>query len=164
MPSVIAIRAATSRDYDALLPLFLELRRFSRDRHPPRPDDFAVVLASGRDYLREILARGAGARTLLAVDQSETIAGYLVATLREPNPLTSAGAVRTGSIDELFVDDRYRGTGAGGALVDAAIRWFRERGAERAEVGAYSWNADAIAFYERHGFVPFTVTLTRPLA
>ena len=40
------IRAAAEGDYDLLLPLFLGLREFSRERHPPQRDDFSTVLAA----------------------------------------------------------------------------------------------------------------------
>ena len=40
----------------------------------------------------------------------------MVVTVHEPNPLTSSGAVRNGSIDELFVDATHRGSGTGSLL------------------------------------------------
>jgi GNAT superfamily N-acetyltransferase len=101
--------------------------------------------------------------TLLALTDAATPAGYLVATVHAPNLLTTSGAVWTGTIDELYVDDAQRGGGAGRALLSAAEAWFRERRAERLEVGAYAWNAAAIAFYEAHGFRPAVITFTRPL-
>jgi ribosomal protein S18 acetylase RimI-like enzyme len=157
------IRAALPEDYEALLPLFLGLRRYSRERHPPLSDDFDAVLAASREYLREVLGRAEDAVTLLAVADDGALAGYLVGVVHAPNLLTSAGAVRTGAIDELYVAEGYRGGGAGGALVRAGEAWFREHGAERLEVGAYAWNREGIAFYERHGFAVWGVTLARPL-
>jgi GNAT superfamily N-acetyltransferase len=158
----VEIRTANRDDYDQLLPLFLGLRDFSRAGHPPQEDDFALVVAASREYLHEVLERGPECRTLLA-QQSGRIAGYLVATVHDPNPLSSSGAVRSGSIDELFVDDSFRGLGAGSLLITAACDWLIEQGARRVEVGAYAWNSAGIAFYEREGFVPWTITLTKPL-
>jgi GNAT superfamily N-acetyltransferase len=162
MKEQLTIRAATPADYELVLPLFLDLRRFSRERHQPLPptDDFEVVLAASRDYLREILARGPEARTFLAL-AGDVLAGYLVAVVHEPNPLSSAGAIRGGVIDELFVDDAQRGRGAGQTLLAAGLNWLSARGAERVTVGAYAWNAEALRFYEHAGFRPWTVTLMR---
>ena len=157
------IRAAAEGDYDLLLPLFLGLREFSRERHPPQRDDFSTVLAASRAYLHEVLARGPDCRTLLALAGDGSLAGYVVVTVHEPNPLTSSGAVRNGSIDELFVDATHRGSGAGSLLVGAACDWLVQQQAERVEVGAYVWNTAGIAFYEREGFIPWTISLTKPL-
>lgn len=157
------IRTANAGDYELLLPLFLELREFSRARHPPQQDDFEEVLSASRDYLREVLDRGPNCRTLLALADGDNVAGYLVVTIHEPNQLSSSGAVRSGSIDELFVDTTHRGSGAGQLLVDAACDWLVDQRAERVEVGAYAWNTAGIAFYERQGFAPWTVTLMKHL-
>lgn len=43
------------------------------------------------------------------------------------------------------------------------MTWFRAQEAKRAEVGVYTRNVPAIAFYERHGFHPWTITLQRDL-
>lgn len=161
--SSVQIRSASPADYDLLLPLFLELRRFSRRNHPAQNDDFDAVLSASREYLHDILARDVNATVLVAESESGTVAAYLVATIQEPNPLTSSGAVKTGSIDELYVDESFRGRGVAGSLLSAADDWFRRCDVERVEVGAYAWNTDAIAFYERQGFSTWTVTLSRPL-
>ncbi len=46
-----------------------------------------------------------------------------------------------------------RGVGAGGALLEAALRWAATAGYLRAVLGVFPENAGAIAFYERHRFV-----------
>jgi GNAT superfamily N-acetyltransferase len=63
----------------------------------------------------------------------------------------------------LYVRPAHRGDGTGGRLVAEFRRWARERGARYAEVTAYAANADAVRFYERHGFGALTLTLRRPL-
>jgi GNAT superfamily N-acetyltransferase len=157
------IRAASASDYELILPLFLGLREFSRAGHPKQADDFEAVLAATREYLHEVLERGPACTTLLALTEEGHLAGYVVVSVHEPNPLTSSGAVRSGSIDELFLDTTFRGRGVGRLLVSAACDWLIGLQAERVEVGAYAWNAAAIAFYEREGFAPWSITLTKDL-
>jgi ribosomal protein S18 acetylase RimI-like enzyme len=156
------VRIAEHGDYDLLLPLFLELREFSRAGHPPQEDDFDLVLAASREYLREVLGRGSGCQTLLALDGG-SLAGYLVVTIHKPNPLSSSGVARSGSIDELIVSDAYRGQRVGNLLIDTACVWLTEQQAERVEVSAYAWNTAGIRFYEREGFAPWTITFTKSL-
>ena len=156
------VRFADPGDYDLLLPLFLGLREFSRAGHPPQADDFDLVLSASHEYLREVLGRGPGCRTLLALN-GDSLAGYVVVSIHEPNPLSSSGVVRTGSIDELFVSDAYRGQRVGNLLVVAACEWLAEQQAERVEVSAYAWNTTGVRFYEGEGFAPWTITFTKPL-
>jgi RimJ/RimL family protein N-acetyltransferase len=47
----------------------------------------------------------------------------------------------------------FRGVGAGGALLEAAVAWASGAGFRRVVLGVFPENAPAIAFYERHGFV-----------
>lgn len=158
---VVNVRVASASDYDLLVPLFLGLREFSRAGHPPRNDDIELVLAASREYLRDVLSRGPTCRTFLATGDDARPAGYIVATIHPPNPLTSSGVVPTGSIDELFVDAGQRGSGAGHVLVATACSWLAEQGAVEIDVGAYAWNTDGIAFYEREGFAPWLITLRK---
>lgn len=157
------VTRASPADAEQMEPLFLGLRTFSRAGHGPQPDALEPVLEAARAYLHEVLARGDEARTLLAHTPDGHLGGYLVATLEEPNPLTTSGAVLVGVIDELFIADDARGQGVGGALMEAAYAWFRSVGAVRASVGAYAWNDDAITFYQRHGMQPWLLTLRHDL-
>jgi GNAT superfamily N-acetyltransferase len=53
-------------------------------------------------------------------------------------------------IEDLFVDEAARGTGAGRALMAAAAAVARERGCPRLELSVLDWNP-ARGFYERLG-------------
>lgn len=111
---MIADQPASPADAEQLEPLFLGLRTFSRAGHGPQPDALEPVLEASRAYLHEVLARGDEACTLLAHTPDGRLGGYLVATLEEPNPLTTSGAVLVGVIDELFIADHARGQGSAG--------------------------------------------------
>lgn len=72
----------------------------------------------------------------------------------------TAGAINSYIIEEgtvslaLFaVDRRYRGRGAGSALLDALVFACRGAGMRRIQLEARVENASAIAFYSRRGFV-----------
>src|SRR5690349_16356305 len=109
--------------------MFPGLRTFSREGQPDPSDDFDEALNASHAYLHDILARADDACTLLAEDESGQLTGYLIAVIHPPNPLTSSGAVTSGSIDELFVAEGARGSGTAGALLRAVESWFRARGA-----------------------------------
>ena len=58
-----------------------------------------------------------------------------------------------GRITSMVVDERYRGTGVGSALIDAAERWFRQVGCVKLEVTSGDHRPAAHHFYEQHGFL-----------
>jgi len=55
-------------------------------------------------------------------------------------------------LEDLYVEERARGRGLGGALVRAALERARGRGARRIELDTNADNAPAIALYEALGF------------
>lgn len=58
----------------------------------------------------------------------------------------------TGNIGLVGVAESARGQGLGGALVDAALRWFAEQGVRDVSVVTQGRNTAAIRLYERRGF------------
>jgi GNAT superfamily N-acetyltransferase len=61
-------------------------------------------------------------------------------------------ALPVAQLTALVVPPEMRGRGVGRALVDAAERWARERGADRLVVTTALHRAEAPLFYERLGF------------
>jgi ribosomal protein S18 acetylase RimI-like enzyme len=55
-------------------------------------------------------------------------------------------------LEDLFVEERARGTGMGRALVEAALERARERGCARMELDANEANVPAVALYRSIGF------------
>jgi GNAT superfamily N-acetyltransferase len=52
----------------------------------------------------------------------------------------------------MFVEPAMRGRGVGGALVEAVVRWARDRGVRRLGLWVTSTNGPALALYQRCGF------------
>ena len=57
-----------------------------------------------------------------------------------------------GYITALVVDEKIRGTGVGGVLLEAAEAWFAERGVKRVSLTTALHREDAHVFYEKHGY------------
>jgi diamine N-acetyltransferase len=55
-------------------------------------------------------------------------------------------------LKRIYVLSRFHGTGAGQALMEAAVADARTRGAPRLLLGTYRDNHRAVAFYRKHGF------------
>ncbi|HEY3859279.1 MAG TPA: GNAT family N-acetyltransferase [Gammaproteobacteria bacterium] len=57
-----------------------------------------------------------------------------------------------GYITALVVDESVRGSGAGGALLQAAEAWFAERGVKRVNLTTALRREAAHSFYEKRGY------------
>ena len=74
-----------------------------------------------------------------------------------------ASAMRVVEIDQLCVTDSERGHGYGRRLLAEIDAWARACGADHVELSVWLFNSDAIAIYERHGFVPQWQRMSRTL-
>ncbi|MCX4663383.1 GNAT family N-acetyltransferase [Streptomyces uncialis] len=84
----------------------------------------------------------------LVAELAGAVVGYV--RLGSPTPLASNAHVR--QIQGLAVTDGARGTGAGRALVRAAVAEAGRRGARRITLRVLGHNAPARALYESEGF------------
>ncbi len=66
-------------------------------------------------------------------------------------------------IDELIVNQSYRGKGIGSELLKAAIEKCRQMGCCELEVSMESSNQKAIEFYQKHGFTEEAILLEMDL-
>ncbi|OWQ91859.1 GNAT family N-acetyltransferase [Roseateles aquatilis] len=80
-------------------------------------------------------------------DHDGSIGGFYKAT-RYPGRVHHVMQLGT-----LAVDPKLHGQGVGRAMIDDAIRHFRADGIRRVELYAESDNSQALAFYQRLGFV-----------
>ncbi len=150
-----------SGDLDRLEPLWLELHHHHRAVAPelePYVNDADSWHARRRLYeylLREdgfvILARSQGA-----------VVGYLAAAeTAMPWTATLDSPTRVTELATMLVIPGARGQGIGSALLDAFDAELEASGNPAALVGVLPQNHRAVAFYERRGFVPAWLTMTR---
>ncbi|HEY0618320.1 MAG TPA: GNAT family N-acetyltransferase [Kribbella sp.] len=112
----------------------------------------------GPKWCGDLLADRA-ALVLVAVSDGEVV-GHLVGSFAEPSEMWTGARAELVS---LYVRPVLRGRGVGGRLVDTFVAWAKDRGAVRLHVTAYGTNEQALALYQKHGFVPLSVTLAADL-
>jgi len=135
----IQILNASSEDIARIVPLVQQYWRFEAIEGF-EPAKIQQLLQ------RVILDPSLGRAWLATVDGKP--AGYLLAVY--VFSLEYQGL--TAEIDELFVDDAYRGLGLGGRLVDTAEHAFRLRGCTKVFLQVGRDNEAARAFYHSRGF------------
>jgi GNAT superfamily N-acetyltransferase len=87
-------------------------------------------------------------------------AGHLIGRITSSD-LRPGGV--TAVLESLRVAPAFRRAGVGSALLAEFLAWARRKHANRLKVTAFAANDAAIAFYRRHGFEPFELTLSRPM-
>lgn len=141
------VRQATAFDAAVVAEL---LDAFNREFDTPSPGP--QVLAA---RLRRLLAGD----HLVALLGGEPAVGVAVLSFR--SNAWYDGPVAT--LDELYVRPDIRGQRFGHAMLEAACRLARERGAEVLEINVDGEDIDARRFYEAHGFTNTEPGATEPM-
>lgn len=84
------------------------------------------------------------------------VAGYLAGRT------FSAGSAYLGSraeLDNMYVEEAFRSSGVGAALVGEFKNWCKQKGVTKMFVSAFSPNTRAIAFYQKNNFKEYSVNL-----
>ena len=139
-----AIRRAAPGDAEAIARLVAQLGY---------PDNDAAQVAARLPVLS-----AAGGAAFVAVGDARVIGCLttsLLHVLHRPAPV--------GRISMMVVDEEWRGTGVGRALVAAAEVWMREHGCTIAEVTSRTERIAAHRFYETLGYEKTSVRLWREL-
>ena len=132
------VSAATESDLDDVLPLFAGYQVFYTGR---AQDD-----AKNRAFLRRFVGGDAG-RLLVARDDDGAAVGF--ANLYWT--FSSTRAEEHVLLNDLFVAESARGTGAGRLLIEASAEIARERGARTLSWQTALDNREAQRLYERTG-------------
>jgi GNAT superfamily N-acetyltransferase len=119
--------------------------------------DYPVATADVEPVLAELVADPA--HLFLVAEEDGQVIGFVNANFRPQ--LHHLG--RVGTIDELVVDEAFRGRRVGERLVEAVLEEARRRGADVVEVMTHERRERARAFYRRCGFEATSIKLVHPL-
>lgn len=134
-----SVRAGTVEDYESWRAVYHEVASEGQwiggEQAPPdevmRPRFQAAI--DGPDHLM-----------LMVADDQNDVVGGLMADFVRP------GVISLG----MLLLEKWRGRGAGSALMTECIAWCRDRGAHKVTLGVWPHNDRAIALYTRFGFSP----------
>jgi len=125
----------------------LEIANFDPDLIPGWP-----LTDAGEAYFREIIENNF---VLVAKDNGKTV-GYFAGTIDIKIQITKG---KLAEADHMFVLESHRGKGVGRMFFDAFVRECLKENATDIRVTASAKNFDAVAAYEKWGFLPKNVTL-----
>ncbi|MBV8813759.1 MAG: GNAT family N-acetyltransferase [Verrucomicrobia bacterium] len=142
----LSVRVAHNEDISSLRQLIDQVVAFHYQEAPTQFKDPAAVLSGA--YLEERLADPQA--IVLVAECNRAQVGVAVALIREAPPILTPNRVVL--VENLAVEPRFRRTGVGRQLMDAAILWAQAQGITELDLNVYEFNTDAIRFYEALGF------------
>lgn len=93
---------------------------------------------------------------LLVAEVDNRIVGYVAGVVKQP---FSAEKGKRAELENMCVLEECRGHGIGGQLVDAFMKWAKDKEVDIVHVIAYTPNERAINFYKKKGFSPYALNL-----
>jgi GNAT superfamily N-acetyltransferase len=156
----LTVRPATPDDAESISDIQVRCWQWAYDGLMPA--DYLAGLDANRDertqrWREGIVAEGRGA--FVALDAGDRIIGFVMSGVyRDQADRQPVDGV--GEINAIYADPAEVGTGAGRALMDAAVDWLSGRGLRPIRLWVLEGNARARRFYERYGFVADGATST----
>lgn len=142
----LIIRRASKEDIPRIAELLLEVQKVHSDA---RPDLFT---AGARKYtdgeLEEILSDET--KPVFAAELGGRIVGYAFCIISSPQSHTLR-PVRTLYIDDLCVDNNYRGHHIGTKLYNYVVSYAKSEGCYNVTLNVWADNKNAVKFYEKIG-------------
>lgn len=99
---------------------------------------------------------------LVAADENDIVRGYAFCIFQE-HKSGSLTDIKTLYIDDLCVDEDYRGQHIGTALYDAVLDFARENKCYNVTLNVWSCNESAMKFYEARGLTPQKIGMEKIL-
>jgi GNAT superfamily N-acetyltransferase len=159
------ITRAGAEALDRLRPLWLELHHHHQAVGGPALGpyvDDGVSWSECRAAYERLLAHDG---FVLLAERGSALVGYALVAVMPASETIVADTWRTGErvaeIETVFVVPSERGAGIGSELLDRVDEELSAAGIEDVLIGAVVTNADAIRLYERRGFRPAWLYMTR---
>ncbi len=144
----ITVRRAEDKDADKTLKLLSEVLELHAKL---RPDIFiSGTTKYTREELQEIF-RGDSTPVFVAADESGEVVGYAFCVMKRQPFSTNMKDFSTLYIDDLCVDENFRGQHIGTLLFDYVKRYAKEQGCYDVTLNVWEGNDNARAFYEKKG-------------
>lgn len=153
------VRRAETRDIPAILNLLVQVDMV---HHRGRPDLFKGPATKYSAEELQIICSDEATPVFVCTDENDRVLGHGFCILQHSGgPLMEEH--KTLYIDDICVDEKARGQGAGRALYERILDYAREKGCYNVTLNVWSCNPGAMAFYEKLGLVPYKVGMEKIL-
>ena len=147
----MTIRRALKKDMGRIDELLYQVCRI---HHEGRPDIFRAGTKKYSERQLADILDDERTPVLAAADDDDVLMGYAFCVFKEVRDDNILHDSKTLYIDDLCVDERFRGKGIGKALYHAARELAVKSGCGSLTLNVWNCNAPAMEFYRKCGFVP----------
>ena len=149
------IRFAETRDIPGLIKLLYQVGDV---HHQIRPDLFRGGAIKYTEAELEAILEDSNCPVFVGTEEDEVL-GYCFCQLREYRDSTVLTDRKELYIDDLCVDEACRGQHVGKQLYDHTCAWAKTIGCQFVTLNVWCGNDSAMAFYEKRGLKPRSITM-----
>lgn len=150
------IRDMKLEDYDAVDTLMQQLHKIHVNGRPDlyveMEHPYSKEELTEKIYNKEVIT--------LAAEEEDRIVGLCIVVIKHRSGMVN---MKTAYVDDLVVDQSYQRRGIGKSLFKEAEERAKVLGAERMDLTVWSFNENALKFYQSIGMVPQRYILEKPL-
>ena len=158
----MGIRRAQDRDTEDVLKLLVQVDMV---HHNGRPDLFRgpATKYTGEELIR--IFRDDRKPVFVYTDEEDMhVLGYAFCVFQQEKESHVLTDIRTLYIDDLCVDEHYRGRHIGRSLYEHVLDFARENGCYNVTLNVWTCNESAMRFYERCGMKPQKIGMEKILS
>ena len=136
---------------DSIRPLWEKLRDHHRELSPYFPERYVELTFQERK--EDLLEKAENGVLIIdaAYDKtSKQFIGYCISSISDE---------KIGEVDSIYLDEKYRSSGIGDALMKRSLDWMDQNGVETKRIMVAAGNENTLAFYSRYKFFPKHIIL-----
>ncbi|MCX7785870.1 MAG: GNAT family N-acetyltransferase [candidate division WOR-3 bacterium] len=147
MNQSVNIREATEKDVKQICKIARQVLNIVTQHRPEFLGRLVELQKIDRFYLNALKEKNSA---VLVAEKQNKIIGYAYITIeRKPDDLI---AIPYLSINELVVDEKYRGQGIGTSLMKRIFQWAKRKKLKVLQLAVWEFNQKTIKFYQKFGF------------
>lgn len=141
------VRNVKKEDKDGVTKILLQMQELHRKN---REDIFRKVTKKDiEEEFKGLLENNE--KIIVAVDEEDKVRGLAQVSIREIKNRVNMKECKIMYIQKIGVDDKFRRKGIGKLLIEEVKKEAKKFGCSRIELSCWSFNIDAIKFYEECG-------------
>ncbi len=149
----IEIRKALLDDLEIVRSLNNELFKLEKENFDSTLVENWPLSEDGKQYFEDLISN----HYVIVAKKNDKIVGYLAGSINEKG---SYEEIQYGEINNMLVDNNFRGLGIGKLLIDKFKQYCKDNNINNLKVVASAKNIKAIEFYKNNGFNDFDIALT----
>lgn len=157
----MVVRRSVSSDKDQLLVLFKKFDNYLKKLFSEEFFPFTIYKDKDRTFSNILELWLTNPEYFIFVaEENNQIIGYICGTVKN-KPLRVLN--KEGSIEEWYVEEKYRGKGMGKQLYEELLKEFKKAGCTHLGLRVYTANNSAINIYRKMGFIDSELTMVKSL-